>query len=149
MEPVKQKDSIQVEAGNLNLLQDAAKWARWLAIAGFLLLVGLVYLGARSLYMLFFVEGLKSEQVHLAIYGAVITLLSGLFLYFPFRWLYRFGVHTHKAGKEGNAASITIALLCLRAFFRYLALWIFLLIGFYVIFIAVTGLASIMKWGAQ
>ena len=149
MEPVKQRDSIQVESGNLTLLQDAAKWARWLAIAGFLLLVGLVYLGARSLYTLFFVEALKASEQQVALYGAVITLLSGLFLYFPFRWLYRFGVHTRKAGKEENAASITIALLCLRAFFRYLGLWIFLLIGFYVIFIAVTGLASIMRWGAQ
>lgn len=149
MESVKTNKAIQVEAGNWLLLQDAAKWARWLAIAGFLLLTGLIYLGARSAYAFVFIRGLKEPDQQIALSTIVITLLSSLFLYFPFRWLYRFGIHLKKAGKEENTSSLTISLLCLRAFFRYLAIWIFLIIGLYIIFVAVTGMASLMKWGAQ
>lgn len=149
MESANSKDSIQVEAGNLLLLQDAAKWARWLAIAGYLFLVGLVYLGIRSANTLFFLPVKDPVVRELAATSCVGAILSCLFLYFPFRWLYRFGSHMKKAGQEANLSSLTISLICLRAFFRYLTIWLFLLIGLYVVFVTITGVASMLKWGAH
>ncbi len=140
---------IQVEAGNWLLLKDASKWARWLAIGGFLLIIGLIYLGARSAYLLIFLPNQPVANRELAASASVISLISSIFLYFPFRWLYRFGSQMKKAGQETNASSLTVALLCLRAFFRYLAIWIFLTIGLYVVFIVVTGIASMLNWGMQ
>ncbi|WP_290709040.1 hypothetical protein [Flavihumibacter sp. CACIAM 22H1] len=149
MESVQTKDSIQVEAGNWLLLQDAAKWAKWLAIAGFLFLGGLVYLGARSLYTLAIAPTKDPVLRELAATTSVVSLLSILFLYFPFRWLYRFGTTMKKAGRETAVTSLTISLMSLRAFFRYLAIWLFLLILLYVIFVAVAGFASLLNWGAH
>lgn len=143
------KNRIEVEAANWLLLQDAARWARWLAIAGYLFLIGLVYLGARSVYSLLVVPPKEDALKELAATTSVLSLLGVLFFYFPFRWLYRFGIHLKKIANEGNASSLTISLLCLRSFFRYLAIWTFLLIGLYVVFVVFTGIASMLGWGRQ
>lgn len=149
MEAESSKKRIEVEAGNWLLLQDAAKWARWLAISGYLFLIGLIYLGLRSVYTLVVVQ-VKEEAVRdLAATTSIASLLGVLFLYFPFRWLYRFGFHLKRMTGQENSTSLTISLLCLRSFFRYLAIWTFLVIGLYAIFVLFTGIASMLGWGAR
>jgi hypothetical protein len=149
MEAESSKNRIEVEAGNWLLLQDAAKWARWLAIAGYLFLIGLIYLGLRSVYTLVVLQ-VKEETVRdLAATTSIASLLGVLFLYFPFRWLYRFGFHLKRMTGQENSTSLTISLLCLRSFFRYLTIWTFLVIGLYAIFVLFTGIASMLGWGAQ
>ena len=149
MEAESSKNRIEVEAGNWLLLQDAAKWARWLAIAGYLFLIGLVYLGVRSVYTLVVLQVKEEAARDLAATTSIVSLLGVLFLNFPFRWLYRFGFHLKRMAGQENSTSLTISLLCLRSFFRYLAIWTFLIIGLYAAFILFTGIASILGWGAQ
>lgn len=143
------KNRIEVEGSNWHLLQEAAKWARWLAIAGYLFLIGLLYLGIRSVYTLVAVPAKETAARDLAATTSMITLLGVLFLYFPFRWLYRFGFQLKRMADQENSTSLTISLLCLRSFFRYLAIWTFLIIGVYAVFVAFTGIASMLGWGAR
>lgn len=129
------------------LFREAARWARWLAIAGFIFIAGLLYISFRAGYSWVTAPEADIYLSEMARLTCFSTLFGGIFLYFPFKWLLKFGEYGRKISAENSAAQVAIALAALRSLFRYLAIWLLIIIVLYGLFLAITAIASIMQFG--
>jgi hypothetical protein len=112
----------------VNALQGSAKWARLLAIVGFVM-CGFVLLAA------VFVMTLSSQFIESGL-GASFGIFAGLLyvglaalLYFPYRFLYRFA----KSAKIADTSSVTVAMENLYKYFRFFGIMTVIVLGIYAV----------------
>jgi hypothetical protein len=123
---------------NLNLsdqaiffLADARKWARFLAIIGFIV-IGLLIILAIIMALMF--DALMQSIPNYPISGsafALIYIVEAVILYFPVQYLNKFSIHSNRAILSGEETSLTEAFRYLRAHYRFVGIVtiIFLALG--------------------
>jgi hypothetical protein len=139
MEPTMQTNlfDLQVDQAAITYLRDAAKWARFLAIAGFIfcgffvlaaILFATVFatmfntLGSSSLY-----GGLGGGFI-----GAVYIAIA-LVNFFPCLYLYNFGRRTKIALLNNDQEQLNVSFKNLRSLFRFFGVLMIICIGFWVL----------------
>jgi len=140
--------SLQVDAGNTHYLTEAAKWAKFLAIVGFvtctILLLVAIFFGATLTSS---ISELNSdvaapsgvENVILIFYVVIIVVLY----FFPLLFLYNFGAKLNTAIKHNDQVSLNTAFRNLKSCLKYLGILTIIVLCVYAIGItfAVLGLS--------
>lgn len=119
-----------------SILADIAKWAKFLAIIGFIF-IGLMVLGslfAGAVISMMMPEGMVPAEMYA---GVIIYLLviSGIY-FFPVLFLYQFASGAQRALATGNDTEIEKAFNALRKHYRFLGILTIVFLAIYVIWIA-------------
>jgi len=132
-------------------LLETAKWAKFLAIVGF------VMIGILVIFALFFSSIMSSMPEFEEIPGlaglggtfvTIIYLLMALLYFFPALYLYRFATKTKVALVAASSEGLSVGLGNLKSTFKFMGILMFIVLVLYgilfvfVIFATIAGLAS-------
>lgn len=138
---------LKIDQQAASYLSEAAKWARFLAILGFIL-CGLMALGS------FFLGTIISEAMMTytgnagAFGGAAFTIMYlgiALLLFFPTLYLYKFATKVKNAVRSNDQQALDISLKNLKSFFKFHGIVAIITLSFYVlalVFAIVGGLVG-------
>ena len=130
-EPTPEPTSLTIADSDLKTLESAAKWARLLAIIGFVGLGLMVVLAFSmgSLMAVFMPPGMDLP-VPVAFYAAVY-LFFAIVYFFPVLYLFNFARNTQQAIREMSQPKLTSALQSLNAHYRFIGILMLILMGLY------------------
>lgn len=132
-------------------LLETAKWARFLAIIGFicvgLLVISGFFMGAimSSLSAMTGNYGSNPLGAISGIFIGSIYLVIGLLYYFPIKYLYDFGTKVKKAITITDQNLFTEALLKLKAHYRYIGILMIIMLCFYVLMFVLVIVGAIFS----
>lgn len=131
---------LQVTAPMKNYLLQTAKWARFLAILGFII-IGLLVVGAftfgtfmNSLMTNFPDSGTRmpgGSSVFMTVYLLILAAIS----FYPTLYLYQFATKTKVAILYGDDTHLTFAFSRLKSFFKFWGILIIIFFVFYALLI--------------
>jgi hypothetical protein len=138
------QDGLQVEGASLTFLESAAKWARFLAIMGFIS-VGLMVLGG----IIAIIAGLALQSEMNRGYGGYAYrrgpdfpiwlagfsyIIMAVIYFFPVKFLYDFAARTLQAVQSRDSIVLQSALESLKSHFKTLGIMTIIGIGFGLLF---------------
>lgn len=117
--------ALQVDNGNIPYLAEAAKWAKFLAILGFifcaLIVIGALFAGTFISGILSQIEAQNNAMASpisgtvLAIYYALVALLY----FFPCLFLFNFASKTQTAIRNNDQIYLNLSFKNLKSFFKF------------------------------
>lgn len=122
-------------------LKEAARWARFLAIFGFVIMAVVVLAG---IGLTTYFSALMASEFG-AMGGAilpVIYILFSLLYFFPCLYLFRFASKTRAAVLSSDAALLEAGLKNLKAFFRYMGILLIVVLAFYALAFVIALIAA-------
>ena len=135
-------------------LNDAAKWARFLAIAGIVLL-GLaviftilsVTVFPNSTYTRFTVNGVEEEQLTagMKIVMAICMVIAFLIAFFPMWYLLQFSNQMKKALYNNDQEALNYSFLNIKRYFRYVGIIMIIVLAIYGLAFIFVGLGVAMR----
>ena len=133
-------EALHLTALSRDYLVSAGKWARILAILGFIgmafvILAGFLFIFASSLMPL----GDVPMPFPLSYFGIFYFIMGALYL-FPLLSLWRFAQKTDIAVSRKDTGSLEEGLMNLRGFFRYIGIFSLAIIGLYILMIIGMGI---------
>ncbi len=128
-------------------LRETAKWARFLAIVGFVN-IGLVVIAA--IWMLSMTSSLPTDEVFpqadafggIFHYIAYFYLIICIILFFPTLYLYRFGTITLKSLDNDAQFDFETGITNLKSFFKFIGIMTAIFLGLYAFLLLMGGLAA-------
>lgn len=128
-------DRFELNAEIKSYLAEAARWAKFIAIVGFVG-VGLMVIGA--LGASFFIGAMAPELQNSGMpfptfLFSVIYLILAAVAFFPILYLYRFSEKMQMAIRSGDNQTLTNAFYYLKAHYKYYGIMIAVILGFYAI----------------
>jgi hypothetical protein len=140
--------SLQVDNGNIPYLAEAAKWAKFLAILGFIICALLVLTGVFSGTLLApsFAEinpDLQSMGNLSTAFLAVWFTLIAILYFFPSLYLFNFASKMQIALKNNDQISLNTSFKNLKSCFKFWGIFLIIILCFYalVIIFAILGTA--------
>lgn len=149
-------EEITISQQARQFLSEAAKWAKFLSILGF---IGVGFMVVASLFMGTVMDMLtKSMPMGMGAEQSAEAFPSGLFFciylivaviyFFPIYYLFKFSKHTQKALESTNAVELTSAFQYLKSHYKYvgilaiiiLSLYVFIFIGVLIMAMAVSAM---------
>jgi hypothetical protein len=122
----------------LYFLESAGKWAKFMAVLGFIA-VGFMILGGLGIMaagsMLGEMGGASFMPVRML--GPIYLVLAGIY-FLPVLYLWRFAAHATNGLAQNRPEALTESMRYLRAHYRFLGIMTIGLIGMYIVGIAVT-----------
>lgn len=129
-------------------LKETAKWANFIAIVGFILLVLLVLVGIGASYFLSTLGdqfGGQSFGGQVGFIGLFYIVMAVIY-FFPILYLYRFAQKMKSALKSNNQEVLTSSFEYLKSHYKFIGIMMAIIFGIYVLFflgaILFGGLAS-------
>jgi hypothetical protein len=120
---------LTVTAATRSYLHEAARWAKFIAIVGF------VFVGLFVMVALFFVVGFSSTEIPgLGRWGGafgIIYLLIALLYFFPLLYLFRFAEKTKYAVERQSSVELESGIENLKANFKFVGIMLLVVIGLY------------------
>jgi len=135
MDTTKQENSIELTKSGLQHISETRKWARLLAVVGF------VFLGLATLIVPF--VGLISGMAgHAGIGFVTVTpaLLILVLYFFPIYYLYKFSSHAKIAEQQMDALAYEMAFKYLKKHYRFIGILLLVVLVLYVIIGLLAGL---------
>lgn len=136
--------SLQIDDTGANALFQTAKWARFIAIVGFVMLGLLVMVGlfAGSLLSLAGSQIGSGSAVPAATFSFLYIAMALLY-FFPLLYLYRFGTKMKEALVNNNQEKLNDSLLNIKSCFKFLGIMTIVLLAVYaLIFVGVIILGA-------
>lgn len=131
-------DSIQVSEGTKAHFLETAKWAKFLAIVGF------VGLGLMVLVALFMLVGINSFISSLgapipANFGGIglIYIVMAVLYFFPTLYLFNFATKMKKAVLANDNNNFSLSVENLKSMFKFLGIFTIVILSFYVLAILI------------
>ena len=127
----------------INFLKETSKWAKFIAILGFIGL-GLMVLGGLSVMLMGanFGRGLGGMQMNTGIIGFVYLIMSVLY-FFPMYYLYNFSVKIKDGLALQNKDVLESAFGFLKSHYKFIGILIIVMIAMYVLTILFTIFAGV------
>ncbi|OLY91084.1 hypothetical protein SAMN05444008_11862 [Cnuella takakiae] len=135
MEPLKPQQPIYLNDESRSYLLETARWGRFLAIVGFVML-GLGVLAAIIIGLVMatqlapFTNATFTGSILPVVFPMVYALLAALY-FFPCRNLYRFANKTKTALVVNDQETLTQAFANLKSLFKFVGVLTMVLLGFY------------------
>jgi hypothetical protein len=131
---------LRIDSQTSSYLREAARWAKFLAIVGFVFcgIIVLVAFFAGSVFGYFFER--FGNQTNGFFGGAFLTicyLLVALFYFFPCLYLYQFGAKAQTALKNNDHDQMAISFRNLKSLFRFIGILTIVMLSMYALFIIV------------
>lgn len=128
-------------------LRITAKWARFLAIVGFVN-IGLMLIG--GIWMLGMTGSIPTEDVPYASgfeamfrYMAYLYIILCIIVFFPNLYLYKFGTSTLKSLESAEQLDFDEGIENLKKLFRFIGILVAIFIGLYMLILLFWGLATL------
>jgi uncharacterized membrane protein YjgN (DUF898 family) len=120
-------------------LSEAAKWARFLAIVGFVVCGLIVVLGIFAGSFLSMMSGVSSDDYRgstvltsgLGAFMAVFYIGMAILFFFPYLFLFRFANHMRSALNTNDQLTLNSSFQNLKIMFRYVGILTIVLLSFY------------------
>jgi len=133
-----------------SFLLETAKWAKFLAIVGFVM-IGIMVIAAFSMGALFSSMSSMSEFGELPAglgggFFTVIYLIMALLYFFPTLYLYRFATKTKSALESSSSDQLSGGIENLKSTFKFMGILMIILLGFYaliIVFAIIGGIAGL------
>ncbi len=121
--------SLSIDAQSRDYLVEASKWAKFLAIVGFVMLGLIVALG------IFFGFVSANAMATLMPGGGIFMLLYVLFMcalyFFPTMYLYKFAKHTKMATVSSDMGQLSLGLKNLKSLFKFMGILMIIVLVIY------------------
>lgn len=146
--------SLSIDPVTKSHLNDTAKWARFLAIAGIVLLslaVLMIILSItvfpNSTYARFTVNGVEEQQLTagMKIVMAICMILIFLIAFFPMWYLLQFAKQMKKALYHNNQEALNGSFLNIKRYFRYVGIVMIIVLAIYGLGFVLVGLGVAMR----
>jgi len=139
MEAPLENRKIEIEQETLNHLNTTRKWAMFLAIIGFIVLVLIVVIGLiAGTFLTAFNSGEKGLGIPESLMFVPILLLAVIY-FFPGLFLYRFSKHASHAIQTLDKLELNKAVKNLKAYFAYIGILIIIIFSLYIVILIVAG----------
>ncbi len=134
---------LQIDQTATVYLRDAARWAKFLAVAGFVfcgLFILVAILAVTLLSTLFNSMGVSSPGLSGMGGGliAFVYICIALLNFFPCLYLYNFAARAQRALRNNDQEQLIASLRNMRAFFRFVGVLMIISLGFWLLFILIT-----------
>ncbi len=125
---------LQLDPSSLNYLNESARWARFLAIIGFIscglmIIVGVFFGSVMSGLMTN--AGSESAAVMSGGFFSIIYILISLLLFFPSLYLFNFSSKMRKAFQNNDQQILTDSLKNLKSFFKFYGIFTVIILSIY------------------
>lgn len=146
--------SLSIDPVTKSHLNDTAKWARFLAIAGIVLLsLALIFtvLGVtvfpNSTYSRLTVNGIEEEQLTttMKIVMSICMIIAFLIAFFPMWYLLQFSNQMKKALYSNNQEALNHSFLNIKRYFRYVGIIMIIVLAVYGLAFVFIGLGLAMR----
>ena len=146
--------SLSIDPITKSHLNDTARWARFLAIAGIILLaLAVVFIiisvtvFPNSTYTRLTVNGVEEEQLTAGskIVMAICMIIAFLIAFFPMWYLLQFSNQMKKALYNNNQDALNYSFLNLKRYFRYVGIIMIVVLAVYGLAFVLIGLGVAMR----
>lgn len=132
-----------------SVLRETAKWAKFLAIVGFVM-VGLMVLGVITILFAFSntpQSSILGQGIYqgLSVFGAIFYLIIAAIVFFPYLYLYRFSVKMQSALKENNEAVLLQSFENHKSYYKFMGIMTLIMIGLYVLIFFFSILGTLLS----
>lgn len=127
---------LQVDHNTMSYLRDAARWAKFLAIAGFIfcgLFVVVAILVLSLLSSLFNSVGAQGVYGIGALPIAFVYVLIAVLNFFPCLYLYNFATRMQTALRSNDQEQLNTSFRNMRAFYRFVGVMMIIALGFFLL----------------
>jgi hypothetical protein len=148
-------DSLDANLGNENTsfittevrsyLTEAAKWAKFLAIVGYIMIAFILLMGVWIMTM----GGLSSPLIpgmagfNMGAFGLIYVAL-GAFYFFPVYYLHQFSLKIKQGLTSQNPQDVTLGFKNLKSLFKFMGVFTIVILSIYVVmFLAIIGAAVV------
>ena len=139
----------QLTEKSITYLLAAAKWGKFLAILGFIIIAFILLAGLLMGLVFSFMEG------KLATFGAIATMISpkwiaiiyffiGVIGFIPVYFLNSFSNNVTRSVRNNDTNAMTVAIKRLRGLFKFLGIYTIILIAIYIIVIIVVASSALI-----
>ncbi len=137
METSEKNDQLEFSVQSKHYLNDARKWARFLAILGFIGVAIMVIMGlVMGMVMNSFgpgtVPGMGGMPFPPVIFSIIYFIVAVIY-FFPVLYLFRFTTHIQKALTGSDSSRLSDAFRNLKAHYQFIGIIAIILIGIYII----------------
>jgi hypothetical protein len=126
-------------------LLETAKWGRFLAIVGSLMmtffLLMVLFMGGALVSQMNEIQGQQGLGVLGGTFWTVYLICIFVFIFFPLYYLYNFSIKTIRAINSTSTKNLTEGLKNLKSLFKFYGVFVATIVGFYLVII-VGGLLS-------
>ena len=138
------ENSIIINSEVKDYLLQTSKWAKFLAIMGYvgvalLILIALVFVFGSSLISEY------SYSLPSMGYVSYLYLIIAVAYYFPISYLYKFSVEMKKGLDSNDEQSITLAFKNLKSLFRFMGIFTIVVLSLYVVIIVGAIIGGMMS----
>ena len=146
--------SLSIDPVTKSHLNDTARWARFLAIAGIVLLslavvftILSVTVFPNSTYTRFTVNGVEEEQLTagMKIVMAICMVIAFLIAFFPMWYLLQFSNQMKKALYNNDQQALNFSFLNIKRYFRYVGIIMMIVLVVYGLAFVFVGLGIAMR----
>ena len=128
---------LHLDQQSLNYLNEAARWARFLSIVGFIssglmIIVGVFFGSALSTMM----SGMSSDSAFAMMGGGFLSFMYvffALIIFFPSLYLFNFSSKMRRAFQNNDQLVLSDALKNLKSFFKFYGIFTVIILSIYVL----------------
>jgi hypothetical protein len=126
---------LHLDQQSLNYLNEAARWARFLSIVGFIssglmVIIGVFFASALSTIM----SGMSTESSFATMSGGFLSfiyLFFALIIFFPSLYLFNFSSKMRRAFQNNDQHVLSDSLKSLKSFFKFYGIFTVIILSFY------------------
>lgn len=131
--------TITLSKNGLDYLRETAKWAKFLAIMGFisiaLIIILAIFIGSMMGTVLKSNEELNVFGPGLSVFISILYVAIGCIYIYPVLKLYQFATNTKRALDENDSAALTAALENQKSMFKFMGIFTIIILGAYALMI--------------
>lgn len=125
-------DNLQLDSASVEFLRETAKWAKFLAIVGFVMIGLMVILSFFMGSFLSSMPGADLSPIPSAFYTVMYLIIAAIYV-MPVLYLYRFATNMQAALKSQDQQSLQISLSNLKSHYKFIGILMLIVIGLYAI----------------
>jgi hypothetical protein len=138
---------LQIDASAQSYLREAAKWARFLSIVGFIFCALFILFGifAGSIFSTMGAQLGTTMAAGMGTVMAVVYVCLALLYFFPCLYTYRFGTQMQSALASNDQQVLISSFRNLKACYKFLGVLTIVMLSFYLLALVFGGLGAMMS----
>ena len=123
---------IMINSEVKNYLLQTSKWAKFLAIMGYVVVVLLILIALVFIFGFSLISQFKYPLSSMGYVGYLYIIMAVVY-YFPVTYLYKFSVEMNKGLKSNDEQSIILGFKKLKSLFRFMGIFTIVVLSMYVV----------------
>ncbi|MCL7753134.1 DUF5362 family protein [Polaribacter sp. Z022] len=142
--PITQLEQLTLTKASKNFLRETARWAKFLAIIGFIL-IGLMLVFAMFATTIFDMAAKMQPGVpeYLGLTMTIVYLVLAIIYFFPVYYLLQFSVKMKKALTSKNDETLAKAFEMIKSHYKFLGVFTIITISLYVLLFIVSAFGAL------